>query len=57
MLLQTAGIQCNPDAQNNCQWAVPLVLDPQTAYNWKIVAKNTAGYSTTSQVFRFITGY
>jgi hypothetical protein len=57
LILEAGNVQCNPDAQNNCQWVIPIVLDPQTPYNWQIVAKNTVGYQTESQVFHFTTGY
>ena len=57
MILEVADLPCNPDAQNNCQWEVPILLDPWTPYNWKIVARNTMGYETESQVFHFTTGF
>lgn len=56
LILQAGDLQCNPDAQNNCQWEVPILLDPWTPYNWKIVARSSAG-ETESQVFHFSTGY
>lgn len=57
MILEAGDLPCNPDAFNNCQWVIPITLDPQTPYNWKIVARNSAGYVTDSQVFHFTTGY
>lgn len=56
LLLQTSGIPCNPDANNNCQWVLPIQLTFSTPYNWKIVARsNTYGYETESQVYHFYT--
>jgi hypothetical protein len=57
MILEAGNLPCNPDAQNRCQWVIPITLDPQTPYNWQIVARNSAGYVTASNVFHFTTGY
>lgn len=56
LLLQASGLPCNPDANNNCQWTLPIQLTSSTSYNWKIVARaNTYGYETESQVYHFHT--
>lgn len=59
LLLQAANLPCNPDASNRCQWQLPITLDPQTPYNWKIVARsrNYWNFTTESQVYHFTTGW
>jgi hypothetical protein len=57
LLLQVADLQCNADSNNHCQWELPITLDPQTPYNWKIVAKTNYGYTTESEVYHFSTGW
>jgi len=59
LLLQTSGLPCNPDASGRCQWVLPVTLDPQVPYNWKIVARaqNAYGFTTQSLVYHFTTGY
>ncbi|HEX8408113.1 MAG TPA: hypothetical protein VF883_04575 [Thermoanaerobaculia bacterium] len=59
LLLQVSNLPCNADANNRCQWQLPLTLDPQTPYNWKIVARNRSvyNYETESQVYHFTTGW
>jgi len=59
LLLQVSNLPCNPDANNRCQWELPIFLDPQTPYNWKIVAKAQfwMNFTTESQVYHFTTGW
>lgn len=57
LLLQVSDLPCNPNAAGNCTWELPITLDPQTPYNWKIVAKTSYGFPTESEVYHFTTGW
>jgi hypothetical protein len=56
LLLQASGLPCNPDANNHCQWTLPIQLTYSTPYNWQIIARaNSYNYETASQVYHFHT--